>query len=267
MRTTALIRKYVRIWRQLSSLAIGSYLSNRIDSATYLAGKLVRFGFFLLLIVSLFSYTDTLAGYTKYEVILFFLTFNLIDVLSQALFRGIYAFRFDIQRGNFDFVLSKPVSPLFYSLSRMTDILDIIFLVPIAGLIVYVMGRLPVPPGPVQVLHYALLVLAGMTLVLGIHIITAGITIWKLESENAIWLYREAMTLGRFPPEIYSPAVRAVFTFVFPVILAVAFPAKAALRLLDWKGTFFVLCYAAAFFGCSLLLWRAGLKAYSSASS
>ena len=52
-----------------------------------------------------------------------------------------------------------------------------------------------------------------------------------------------------------------------PVILAVAFPAKAALRLLDWKGTLFVLCYAAAFFGCSLLLWRASLKAYSSASS
>ncbi len=267
MRTTAMLRKYFRIWKRLSLLAIGSFLSNRIDSGAYLAGKLVRFGFFLLLIVSLFSFTDTLAGYTKYEVILFFLTFNLIDVLSQALFRGIYAFRFDIQRGNFDFVLSKPVDPLFYCLCRMTDILDIIFLVPIIVLIAYVMGRLPVPVGPMQLLHYALLVLAGMTTILGIHIITAGITIWKLESENAIWLYREAMTLGRFPPEVYAPAVRAVFTFVLPVILAVAFPAKAALRLLDGKTTVFVLCYAACFFGASLLLWRASLRAYSSASS
>ncbi len=262
-----MIRKYARIWMQLSRLAIGSFLSNRIDSGAYLAGKLVRFGFFLLLIVSLFSYTDTLAGYSKHEVILFFLTFNLIDVLSQALFRGIYAFRFDVQRGNFDFVLSKPVDPLFYCLCRMTDILDIIFLLPIVVLIVYVMGKLPVPPGPVQVLHYVLLVLAGMTAVLGIHIITAGITIWKLESENAIWLYREAMTLGRFPPEVYSPTVRSVFTFVLPVILAVAFPAKAALRLLDWQGTLFALGYAACFFGFSLVLWRASLKAYSSASS
>jgi ABC-2 type transport system permease protein len=267
MRTTAPIKKYVRIWKQLTSLAIGSYLSNRIDSGAYFAGKAVRFGFFLILIISIFSFTDNLAGYTKYEVILFFLTFNLIDVMSQALFRGIYAFRFDIQRGNFDFVLSKPVNPLFYSLSRLTDILDIIFLAPIVVLIVYVMGKLPFPPGPTQVLHYVVLVLAGMIMILGIHIIAAGITIWKLESENFIWLYREAMTIGRFPPEVYSPTIRSLFTFVIPVILAVAFPVKAVLLALDWKWTMFVLLYTSGFFGFSLIVWKISLKAYSSASS
>ena len=267
MRTTSLIKKYVRIWKQLTSLAVGSYLSNRIDSVAYFAGKAVRFGFFLLLIISIFSFTDNLAGYTKYEVILFFLTFNLIDVMSQALFRGIYAFRFDIQRGNFDFILSKPVNPLFYSLSRLTDILDIIFLAPILFLIVYVMGKLPLPPGPTQVLNYVVLVLAGMIMILGIHIISAGITIWKLESENFIWLYREAITIGRFPPEVYSVTIRSLFTFVIPVILAVAFPVKAVLRALDWKWTMFVLLYTFGFFGSSLIVWKASLKSYSSASS
>lgn len=262
-----LIRKYFRVWKQLTSLAVGSYWSNRIDSAAYFAGKIVRFFFFLLLIVSLFAFTDDLAGYTKYEAILFFLTFNLLDVMSQALFRGIYAFRSDIQRGNFDFVLSKPVNPLFYSLGRLTDILDIIFLAPIIALLVYVMGKLPVLPGPAQVLHYLVLVLAGMVVILGIHIISAAVTIWKLESENFIWLYREAMTIGRFPPEVYSPTVRSLFTFAVPVILAVAFPVKAALRALDWKWSLFALFYAAGFFVCSLIAWKAALKAYSSASS
>ncbi len=267
MRTTALIRKYIRIWKQLSSLAIGSYLSNRIDSAAYFVGKIIRFGFFLLLIISLFAFTDNLAGYSKYEVVLFFLTFNLIDVFSQALFRGIYAFRSDIQRGNFDFVLSKPVNPLFYSLSRLTDILDIIFLAPIIVLIVYVMGKLPVRPTFSQLGLYAMLVLTGLIIVLAIHIISASVTIWKIESENFIWLYREAMTIGRFPPEVYSPTVRALFTFIIPIIIAVAFPVKAVLHALDWTWTMFALLYAAGFFGFSLLLWKASLKAYSSASS
>jgi len=261
------IRKYIRIWRQLSSLAIGSYWSNRIDSAAYLAGKVFRFGFFLLMIISLFSFTDELAGYSKYEVVLFFLTFNLIDVLSQALFRGIYAFRGDIQRGNFDFVLSKPVNPLFYSLSRLTDILDILFLAPIILLIIYVMGKLPSLPGPTQVLLYVALVLAGMVIILGIHILSASITIWKIESENFIWLYREAMTIGRFPPEVYSPTIRALFTFIVPVIIAVAFPVKAVLHTLDWRWILFAMVYAAGFLGFSLLVWKASLKAYSSASS
>jgi ABC-2 type transport system permease protein len=262
-----LLYKYARIWKQLSSLAIGSYLSNGIDSATYLAGKLIRFGFFLLLIISIFRFTDTLAGYSKYEVILFFLTFNLVDVFAQALFRGIYVFRYDISRGNFDFVLSKPVNPLFYSLSRLTDVLDFIFLLPIAGLIAYVMAKLPNPVGLSGVLLYGAFVLTGMIIALGIHIIAASVTIWKIESENFIWLYRESMTIGRFPPEIYSPAVQAVFIFAVPIITIVAFPVKAVLQALSWRWMLFALFYAAGFFAFSLRLWEWGLKKYSSASS
>jgi ABC-2 type transport system permease protein len=261
------MRKYFLIWKQLSGLAIGTYLSNRIDSAAYLAGKLIRFGFFLLLITSLFRFTDRLGGYSKYEVILFFLTFNLIDVFSQALFRGIYLFRHDISRGNFDFVLSKPVNPLFYSLCRLTDILDLVFLLPIVGLIGYTMTRLQVPVGPSSLLLYGAFVFLSMIIVLGIHIISASITIWKIESENFIWLYRESMTIGRFPPDIYAPVVRAVFIFAMPIIVIVAFPVKAVLQELSGTWMLFALLYGAAFFACSLWLWEASLKKYSSASS
>lgn len=262
-----LVKKYFRIWKQLSSLAIGSYLSNWIDSGAYFVGKCIRFGFFLLLIISIFRFTDSLAGYSKYEVVLFFLTFNLIDVFAQALFRGIYAFRYDIQRGNFDFVLSKPVNPLFYSLSRMTDILDIAFLVPIAALIVYAISRLPNPPDVSGIMLYSAFVLVGMVIALGIHIISASVTIWKIESENFIWLYRETMTIGRFPPEIFSSVIQLIFTFIVPIITITAFPVKAALHILDWRWMVFALCYGGAFFGLSVLLWRASLKKYSSASS
>jgi ABC-2 type transport system permease protein len=261
------LRKYFRIWKQLSSLAVGSSLSNRIDSAAYLVGKLIRFGFFLLLIASIFRFTDTLAGYSKYEVILFFLTFNLIDVFAQALFRGIYVFRYDISRGNFDFVLSKPVNPLFYSLSRQTDILDFIFLLPIGALIAYVVAKLPDPVGLSGVILYGSFVLTGMIIALGIHIISASVTIWKIESENFIWLYRESMTIGRFPPEIYSPAVRAFFIFAIPIITIVAFPVKAILQALDWKWMVFALVYAGGFFAFSLRLWEWSLNKYGSASS
>ena len=261
------IVKYFRVWKRLTSLSAGSYLSNRIDSLSYLAGKLVRFGFFLLLILALFRHTGTVAGYTKYEVILFYLTFNLIDVLAQALFRGIYLFRFDILRGNFDFVLSKPVNALFYSLSRLTDLLDTIFLVPIVALIAYAMAHLPAPPSLSGVLLYAAFVGMGMLIVLGIHILSASITIWKRESENFIWLYRDAMTVGRFPPEIYAPAVQLLFIFVIPIITIIGFPVKVLLHALSGTWMLFMLIYTVLFFWCSLALWRKALRSYSSASS
>ena len=44
MKRQRFIKKYFRVWKQLSSLAVGSYLTNRIDSAAYFVGKVIRFG-------------------------------------------------------------------------------------------------------------------------------------------------------------------------------------------------------------------------------
>jgi len=130
------MRKYFNVWKQLSICAIGSYLSNRVNIVTYGIGKIIRFAFLLIFIFSLFRFTDTFAGYSHYQVILFFLTFNLIDTIAQALFRGIYTFKDDVRKGNFDYVLSKPIHPLFYALTKMTDIIDITLLIPLVALIV-----------------------------------------------------------------------------------------------------------------------------------
>ena len=37
------VRKYYRIWIQLTRLAIGTYFSNAVDYTSYFIGKLVRF--------------------------------------------------------------------------------------------------------------------------------------------------------------------------------------------------------------------------------
>lgn len=230
-------------------------------------GKLVRFGFFLLLIISIFNYTDSMAGYSKYEVILFFLTFNLLDVLAQAFFRGIYHFGNDVKQGNFDYNLIKPVNPLFYLLSKITDVLDMFFLIPIVGLIFFVVGKLPIVIGWENILGYLLFIMSGLIIIVAFHIFAACVTIWSMENENIIWLYRDLMNIGRFPPEIFSSSIQAFFIFIIPVIIIVAFPVKALLGILSWQWMVFGFLYAILFFAISLLIWKASLKKYSSASS
>ncbi len=261
------LNKYWRTWRQLSNCAISSYLSNRVDSSSFFIGKLVRFVFFLVLILSIFNHTDLMAGYGKYEVILFFLTFNLIDVIPQALFRGIYLFREDVRKGNFDFILSKPINPLFYSLTRLTDVLDTIFLLPVIALLVYVVFQIPGGVEFSNLFAYILFLLLGLIIVVAIHIISACITIWTLESGNFIWFYRESMTIGRFPPEILSSTVQLLFTFIMPIILIVGFPAKILLGALSFKWALFGAIYTFLFLAFSLWFWQVSLKKYSSASS
>ena len=259
--------KYWKVWKQLTNCAVSSYLTSRIDSTAYFIGKLIRFGFFILLIFSIFRFTDNMAGYGKYEVLLFFLTFNLLDVASQSLLRGIYMFKNDVRRGNFDYVISKPVNSLFYSLTKLTDILDLIFLIPVIILLIFTVWKLPMAITFPNLALYLFLVFTGLLIILGIHIISASITIWTEESENFIWLYRDTMSIGRFPPEIFSAPVQIIFTFILPIIIIVGFPVKALLGILSWQWIVFAFFYAILFFTASLVFWRSSLKKYSSASS
>ncbi len=261
-----MLKKYFRIWKQLSNCAISSYLSSRLDAVSYFTGKVIRFSFFLVLIISIFHFTSSLAGYSKYEVIFFFLTFNLMDVLAQAFFRGIYMFQGDIRRGNFDYLISKPVNPLFYCLTRLTDILDILFLIPIVILLFYVGSQLALVSF-LNILAYLFFVFLGLVIILALHIFSACVTIWTAQSEGIIWLYRDLMALGRFPPEIFSPLIQILFTFVLPIIVIVAFPVKALLGILPWYWAIFAFVYALGFFTLSLWFWQISLKKYASASS
>lgn len=260
------MKKYFLVWIQLTKNAFSTILSSRIDSFSYLSGKILRFFFFLFLIQGIFQYTNELVGYSKNQVILFFLTYNLIDVTAQAFFRGIYTLKHDIRKGNFDFFLMRPINPLFYVLTKLTDLLDFIFLIPIVYLTVQTVQNLGAVM-PVSIGMYIFFLCLGLIIVLAIHVFTAALSIRTVESDHIIWLYRECMTLGRFPPEIFSSKIQFVFTFFIPVIIATGFPVKALFGQIDMQMILLGVVITFLFFGLSLLVWKNNIKYYSSASS
>lgn len=260
------MKKYFLVWIQLTKNAFSTMLSSRIDSASYLLGKILRFFFFLFLIHGIFQYTHELAGYTKDQVILFFLTYNLIDVTAQAFFRGIYFLKNDVRKGNFDFFLVRPINPLFYTLTKLTDFLDFTFLIPIVYLTVQTIQKLG-GSFPLSIEMYILFLFFGFMVVLGIHILTAALIIRTVESDQIIWFYRECMTLGRFPPEIFSQKIQFIFTFIIPVIVASGFPVKALFGTISLPFFGITLAITLLFFGGSILFWKHNVRYYSSASS
>jgi ABC-type uncharacterized transport system permease subunit len=90
---------------------------------------------------------------------------------------------------------------------------------------------------------------------------------WTLESANFMWFYRESLTVGRFPPELYGKLVQGFFTFVMPVIVVISFPVKAMLNNLNVWWILFATLYTIFFVSLSLLSWKLSIKKYQSASS
>jgi hypothetical protein len=100
---------YFRIWMMMSRNAFLVVLSQKKVLMLFLTGKVIRFIFFTTFIYFLVKGTKTLAGFNVHQVIFFYLTFNLIEVISQFLYREVYRFRHLLVSGDLDLILTKPM--------------------------------------------------------------------------------------------------------------------------------------------------------------
>jgi len=262
-----MVRTYVRVWWRLCELNFASELSTRMASLGFLAGKLVRFVFFLVFLFAIFRTIPSLKGYTLPEVVLFFMTFNLVDVLAQFFFRGIYGIKAMIRTGVFDNLLTQPINPLFRVSFDMVSLLDLVTLIPIFAVTYWALSRVSGNLSPGRCVLYAVLVGNGVAIAYAIHVLVAALAVATQELDNTIWVYRDLITLGRFPVNVYAEGVRLILIYVVPVAVMTSFPAQAALGLLSPIGMAWALALAALFLGLSRLAWRGALRHYTSVSS
>lgn len=256
-------KRYWRIWRQTASLSAQTALVHRGGAALFIAGKLLRFGGFILFLVILQQRLDRVAGYTFSQLLIFFLIFNFFDLFGQIFFRGIYWFRNKVVSGDFDLYLIKPVSPLFQILTGHTDILDIPLLVIV---IVMLVGQ-PISLSWWQVLGFGVVCVSAMVIITAIHVVVAALGVLTTEVDHTIMIYRDLSQMARWPVDIYTDTIKGLLTFAVPVALAFTFPAKALLGLLQPVVIILTLWGSLIFFWLALKLWYYALNQYASASS
>lgn len=240
--------------------------AKRLSAVLLFAGKIVRiflFGSFLLILL---SGKKQLAGYSVDQAMVFYLTFNLVDTLSQLLLRGAYYFRPLVIKGNFDYYLSHPIDPLFSVLFSHTDFLDFILLWPILAVLIYSMMKLG-SLNLVGFMIYVILIINGVLLAIAFHVIVLALAITTYEVDNTLMIYRDLSSLGRVPVDLYREPLRFLVTFILPVGIMVTFPVKALLGLLSPEVIFISVVVSIIFLVFSLGLWQRSLKLYSSASS
>ena len=256
---------YLRLWLLMSRYAFASYLNDRVSFVLFLVGKVVRFILYTAFIIFLLKSTQTLAGYNLDQTLFFFLTFNLVDTISQFLFRAVYRFRPLVIEGGLDFVLAKPSSALFRILFGGADILDL-FTIPPLIVITYLVGR-TLDPTLLQIVMYIALLINSLVIATAFHIAVLSLGIITLEIDHTIMIYRDLTNLGRFPIDIYKEPIKSILTFIVPVGIMMTFPAKVLLGVLSPLGILVSLVVSGLLLFLALRFWNYGIKTYTSASS
>lgn len=259
------LKRHFKILKVLAKNSFMVVLANKRLLLVFLSGKLIKFVFYLLFIYFLLSNTSDLVGYSRDEVILFFLTFNLIDILAQFLYREVYRFRPMLISGSFDLILAKPVNALFRILFGGIDVIDFITIPPLIAAIIWVGASFD--PTLLQVFFYMLLVLNGLIIATAFHIAVIALGIITLEIDYTLWIYRDVTELGKFPIEIYAEPLRSVLTYLIPVGVMIAYPVKSFLGVLSIQSMFIAILVSGLAVLVSVNFWKYALRFYTSASS
>lgn len=257
------MRKYLIIWLRTSLASVQGVLTHRGGAGLFLVGKFIRFGLFIFFLQVLQQRLTSVGGYGFSELLTFFLMFNILDMVGQIFFRGIYWFRNQVVSGEFDFALIQPVSALFRVLTQHTDVLD----VPLMVVVMVVLARQPLDWWGRNGAMGLIALVSGMVIVVAIHIVVAALGVMTTEVDHTIMIYRDVAQMARLPIDIYTDWIRAVLTFVVPIGVAFTFPAKALLGLLTWPVVAVSMVGAMVTLWMTLKLWNYALKQYASASS
>lgn len=261
------VTKLIKIWLMFTSRATQAQLLTSWGGILFIIGKVVRFLLFFVFLFSVLSSAETLAGYNREQVIFFFLVFNVVDIMIQFLFRGVYQFRFRVVSGEYDIDLLKPLPSFFHPIFGWTDIFDFVVLVPLWTYFLWFIFTNSLFPDSGYLILFFVLLVNSLFLGFGIHLFVCSVCVITTKIDHLVQVYRDLTNMARFPTDIYRKGIQYILTFTIPVVILITIPAKALIGLLSWPWVALSFLISGVFLWGSLRFWRYALTRYSSASS
>lgn len=261
MRVLNLIGTFARI-------AILNEMAYRVNFFVQVFQSLIGLASALLAILIVYSHTDTLGGWSPEELIalvgIYFLMGGLIHLIIEP---GMHRMMEGVRMGTFDFTLTKPEdAQLLVSISeiRIWRLFDVVMGV---GVIIVALVRLRAELGLIDLLGFAVALLAGATIIYSFWLFLATCSFWFVKIENILIIFESMYEAGRWPVTIYPQLLRITLTFIVPVAFAVTVPSQALVGRLTGTALLGAVALAVALFILSRLFFRVGIRHYSGASA
>jgi ABC-2 type transport system permease protein len=263
------LKRYFSIYWHIFSSTLKATLEYRTNFVVQLVYAPAYVGVLFLLLTLAFNKAPVLGGWNQDEAILLFVTFHTVYSLSAVLFiRGIREMLWTgIRMGQFDMILTKPLSAQFLATFGRPEIQQLFLLSILLG----VAGRQLLILSP-QIQPFNALI-ASLSLILGILVVyfvlstyaTAGFYVTR--AQQIIEFFDKASDQAQYPISMFPGSVQlAFFTFV-PIAYAGYVP---VMILLGKAAPTLILAPIATLIVLIALnrwAWHYGLRHYSSASS
>lgn len=259
--------RYWRVYRTFFVSSLVRELGFRANFIAKVFQNAMWIGFFVLILLVIYSNTDSVAGWSRSESFVLVATVFLMSAFSQAFFFSLNDIPQQVRQGTLDFVVTKPIDSQFWISSRRFNFDQVGTL--LCGVVLVAFGTIGAQAHPDvwQWLAYILLVLASVAIYYAFNLAMMTTGIWLVRVDN-LWVLSESVIhISRFPIDIYGPALQRMFIYAVPLAFLSTIPSRQLVHAFDGKMLALGLLWAAVGLLLTRLFWRFALRHYTSASS
>jgi ABC-2 type transport system permease protein len=260
---------YLRVWAASARYSITRAMMFRGDLLVWSLVELFWMGVNLLTIDVIYRHTDSVAGWSKYEMMLLVGTSMLIQRFLMGFFwSSLFEMGRNVRTGNFDFTLAQPGNVLFMASTRKLDLDGLMNSVIAAGVVAYSVRQLGLHPGPADLALYVFFVLCGIVIHYSVLVLSISLVFWLSSAQGVEGGYFSMTEFSRLPRQAFRGIVaRTLFVYALPVVVVSNTPAATILHGFNPTLTAWLAGSAAVWFTVAVWAFHRGLQRYSSASS
>ena len=259
---------YFRIWLASARYAMARTMMYRWDFFLWSAVEFTWMMVNLLLVQVIYQHTASIAGWSKYEMLLLVGTSRIIQRLFTGFFwTNLFEIGRNVRSGNFDFYLAQPGNPLFMVSTRKLDPDGLINSLVGVAVVVYSARQLGLHPGALAWLLYLGLIFCGLVIHYATMVLIAGASFWLINSQGIEGSYFTIFQFSRLPRQAFHGFTSLLFVYLLPAVVVSNVPAEVLRHGFSLGPALWLAGVAAVWLSLALLVFNAGLRRYSSASS
>jgi ABC-2 type transport system permease protein len=222
----------------------------------------------ILPMLLVYSYAGEVSGWSQAESLALVGLFQVAVAIHELVASGgAYRLSADIQHGDLDLILVRPVNAQFYVTFRYVSLPNLANVV--IGALVFAIGisRANIAFSVAASAQSLVIFVCGLVLVSAVILGGNYIAFRATTVEGLSWMLQDVAAMGRYPITFYPLAVRAFLTGIMPVAFVTVLPIDALRGSLGWGTCALAVTFAAL---AVLLLrwwWGNSVRHYTSASS
>ncbi|MBX7212391.1 MAG: ABC-2 family transporter protein [Thermoflexales bacterium] len=262
------MRRILRVISAHVRVNLQQDLAYRVDTLVNIATMMAWLGYDLASIAVLFGSAQNINGWLAGDIIVLLGVFRMLNTLMMSIvWPNTELFNRGIREGTLDYVFVMPVNSQALISIRRIQVWQVVNVFVAAALILAGIATSGTPVSLGEAVSFLVLMVSGAALIYALWIVLISLTFWFTKFDNNVSLLQALIDTGRWPASVYPMWMRLLVTFVVPIAVATTVPVQALrgeLSPLEAVGYFAV---GVAGFGLASLVWRAGSRRYSGASS